>query len=343
MNTLQKKQLNKSLIAWYLNSYRKLPWRRDPSLYKTVVSEFMLQQTQVKTVLPYFEKWLKTFPDLHTLAKASDESVLKHWEGLGYYSRARNLHKLAKVLSPLSSIPKTPEEWQKLPGVGPYTAAAICSIAFSFPIAVVDGNVIRILARLFAYDKPLKNNADAVKTFTPLAAKFLNTTDPNTHNQAMMELGATVCLKSNPLCTICPLVTFCKAASKGIQTALPHLIRKKSTRLTINRLWIVNDGNLLLEQIPQHAQRLANLYELPTSVDSFDLTKLSPTHTLKRAISNQSIQENLYFISFSTQIQKLIQAQPQWQWIRFHQLPHITLSGPHRKWITSILSAKATQ
>jgi len=338
MDIHQKNQLNKLLIIWYSNGYRKLPWRTNPSLYKTVISEFMLQQTQVKTVLPYFEKWIKTFPDFHTLAKASDESILKHWEGLGYYSRARNLHKLAKVLSSLPSIPKTPEEWQKLSGVGPYTAAAICSIAFSFPIAVVDGNVIRILSRLFAYDKPLKNNADAVKIFTPLATKFLNTTDPNTHNQAMMELGATTCLKHSPLCTVCPFVTFCKAAGKGIQGSLPRLIRKKTTQLTLNRLWIQKDDCLLLEQIPTNAARLANLYELPSNANTqIPLTNITPTATLKRAISNQSIQENLYQIPLSPSIKTIMHKQPHWQWIPLSQIESIALSGPHRKWINRLL------
>lgn len=337
MNVREKNQLNTYLINWYSNSYRKLPWRLEPSLYKTVISEFMLQQTQVKTVLPYFNRWIKKFPNWKALAKSSDEIVLKHWEGMGYYSRARNLHKLAKVISSLPSIPTTPEEWQKFPGVGPYTAAAICSIGFGHPIAVVDGNVIRILARLFAYDKPLKNNTEAVKIFTPLADQLLNTSDPNTHNQAMMELGATVCLKSNPLCTICPLVSFCQAAAKGIQSSLPKLIRKKTTRHIIHRLWIIKDNHLLLEQIPKHAERLANLYELPMTIDSLPLQDLSPIHTLKRSISHQSIQEHLYTLTPSPRIQKIIHSQPNWQWIPLASLASITLSGPHRKWINSLL------
>ena len=145
-----------ALLGWYASAQRQLPWRSNPSIYKTVVSEFMLQQTQVKTVVPYFERWLEQFPDFAALASAPGEAVLKYWEGLGYYSRARNLHKLAKTYVALASKPATAAEWQELPGIGPYTAAAISSIAQNYPAAVVDGNVVRILARLTGDDRMFK-------------------------------------------------------------------------------------------------------------------------------------------------------------------------------------------
>ena len=145
-----KRRFRHALLSWYRANARALPWRQTPSLYKTVVSEFMLQQTQVKTVLPYFARWLDALPDFAELAAAPEARVLKLWEGLGYYSRARNLHHLAKAIVARPAMPRTPGEWRELPGVGPYTAAAITSISFGEGAACVDGNVVRILARLTA-------------------------------------------------------------------------------------------------------------------------------------------------------------------------------------------------
>ena len=166
------------LRKWFRSHKRDLPWRSDPSLYKTVVSEFMLQQTQVKTVLPYFERWLRIFPDFASLAAAPEEKVIKHWEGLGYYHRARNLRKLAIQLGKFPAPPTTRQEWQKLPGVGPYTAAAITSIAFGENEAVVDGNVIRILTRLAADNTTYKSSTEAASMHTPKARKLRNAVRP---------------------------------------------------------------------------------------------------------------------------------------------------------------------
>ncbi|HYP15695.1 MAG TPA: A/G-specific adenine glycosylase, partial [Opitutus sp.] len=188
------------LLGWYRAAARPLPWRSDPSPYKTVVSEFMLQQTQVKTVLPYFARWLEALPDFRTLAAAPEARVLKLWEGLGYYSRARNLHKLAQAVAARPQLPRTAAEWRELPGVGPYTAAAITSISFAAPAACVDGNVVRILARLTADGTPFRDSASAAKAFTPLAESLLTQSSPGDHNQAMMELGATVCFRQKPRC-----------------------------------------------------------------------------------------------------------------------------------------------
>ena len=145
-----------SLLDWYNEYQRDLPWRSDPSLYKTVISEFMLQQTRVSTVLPYFENWLKKFPDFNALANATEEEVLKSWEGLGYYSRARNLHKLAIIATTWKAPPETVKEWMTLPGVGPYIAAAVTSIALGKAEAVCDGNLVRVLSRIFAIDEEFK-------------------------------------------------------------------------------------------------------------------------------------------------------------------------------------------
>ena len=172
------KHFQDSLLAWYEEYRRELPWRSNPSLYKTVLSEFMLQQTRVSTVLPYFENWLEKFPDFQALACATEEEVLKAWEGLGYYSRARNLHKLAKIAATWEAPPQTMKAWMTLPGVGPYIAAAVTSIALGKAEAVCDGNLVRVLTRIFAIDEEYKDGATAQKKIQPLAQTLLHLKRP---------------------------------------------------------------------------------------------------------------------------------------------------------------------
>src|SRR5208283_1839072 len=201
-----------ALLAWYRARRRPLPWREAPSPYRTVVSEFMLQQTQVATVLPYFGRWMEALPDFGALAAAPEAGVLKLWEGLGYYSRARNLHRLARSVARAGRLPRTAAGWEELPGVGPYTAAAVASIAFGEPVACVDGNVVRILARICRDGTRFRDSASASRALAPLAQELVNPADPGDHNQAMMELGATVCLKRRPSCPVCPARGFCACA-----------------------------------------------------------------------------------------------------------------------------------
>lgn len=332
----------RDLINWYKKAQRTLPWRNAPTAYKTVVSEFMLQQTQVTTVLPYFERWITRFPDFEALAQADEACVLKHWEGLGYYSRARNLHALAKKIVDLEALPKTAAEWATFKGIGPYTAAAIASIAFNEPVAVVDGNVIRILSRITANGTLFKDNNTAFKTFTPLAESLINKDDPGDHNQAMMELGATLCTKKNPLCTTCPVVRLCEAAKQGLMENFPNLVRKQITQHSIERIWVVHKGKLLLHKKTDSAKRLANLSELP---DGKDL--LGPTYKKflgklllkkKRGISNQRIEESIYSVKPSSQLLKRIQKDHNYYWVCENKLETAILSGPHRKWVKEILS-----
>jgi len=336
--TAAKSAFQDALLAWYRQHARKLPWRDAPSLYKTVVSEFMLQQTQVKTVLPYFARWLKTLPDFNALARAPESQVLKLWEGLGYYSRARNLHKLAQALVALPTMPRTPEAWRELPGIGPYTAAAITSITFHAPAAVVDGNVVRILARLTADATPHKDGTSAVKAFTPLADALLNPTDPGDHNQAMMELGATVCLRRNPLCTVCPVREFCAGCRSSDPESYPRLAAKQMEKVTIIRGWCVHRGKLLLHRTPQQARRLANLHELPTveqlGLDAGDLKRGTLLVTKKRGITRYQITELIHATTPpKTLPDDLV-------WVPLNELESITLSGPHRRWVGELLNGK---
>ena len=335
--TDQKDTFQKLLLDWYVSAQRPLPWRSEPSIYKTVVSEFMLQQTQVKTVLPYFDRWLGRFPDFETLANSSGEDVLQHWEGLGYYSRARNLHKLAKAYVTLDPKPTTADEWQALSGIGPYTAAAISSIAQGYPAAVVDGNVVRILARLSNDSRIFKNNGEAVTAFRPLADELLNTKSPGDHNQAMMELGATVCMKHNPLCTVCPVVKLCQGAAFGNAESIPSIQRAATVKVEITRLWIVQKNKILLHRIPDNAKQLAGQYELPQVTQFNNPPELGKALAIKsRGITNKRIKETIYLprkISSTAKSKEL-------HWIALDQLDQITLSGPHRRWVDELLSQK---
>jgi A/G-specific adenine glycosylase len=324
------------LLQWYQAAQRPLPWRTEPSLYRTVVSEFMLQQTQVKTMLPYFENWMHHFPDFQTLAKASAENVLKQWEGLGYYSRARNLHKLAQVFTQLSAAPENPGEWKALPGIGPYTAAAIASIAQNYPAAVVDGNVVRVLARLGNYQQSFTSNGQAVKSFTDAAQRLLDPDNPGDYNQALMELGATICLKAKPACERCPVQNHCLAYKEypSHPASLPRIQRPTLQKIEIDRALILSQNTILLHRIPDDAPRLAGQYEIPKLLD-LQLTRPSEKpHAVKtRGIANQRIKENLFLFGHPAKDTPLTTH----HWIPFDKLETITLSGPHRKWLKEIL------
>lgn len=334
----QTKAFQHALAKWYTTAQRPLPWRTDPSLYSTVVSELMAQQTQIKTMLPYFARWMLRFPDFEALARAPAEDVLKHWEGLGYYSRARNLHKLAQVYVGMQPKPTTASEWQALPGIGPYTSAAVSSIALDYPAAVVDGNVVRILARLTHDERSFKNNCDAVKTFTSLSAGILNKKNPGNHNQAMMELGATICTKHNPRCTACPVVKFCQGAAAGDPESIPKIQRKAAIKVEVTRFWIIENGHLLLHQNTVDAKQLAGQHELP-SADHLGLKKpkKTPLLTKTRAITNRKITESIYGLETSLKITKKIESSPTLAWVPLRSIERITLSGPHRRWVRELL------
>ena len=230
---MEKKEiqaLRKALMDWYLVNQRDLPWRKASDPYPIWVSEVMLQQTQVNTVLPYYHEFLKRFPSLKRLARANLQEVLKAWEGMGYYARARNLHKAAGVVlnQHKGIVPPSWQDFRKLPGVGDYIAAAVLSIAFNKPYPVVDGNVKRVLSRLFVIQEPV-NQSPSKKIFQQAAADLLDTQKPETFNQAIMELGALVCKPRNPLCQTCPVQAWCLAHQTGRISEFPRKIKKPAT------------------------------------------------------------------------------------------------------------------
>ena len=336
----RKHEFQHALLAWYRVHQRKLPWRTAPSLYKTVVSEFMLQQTQVKTVLPYLARWVETFPDFAALAAASEEQVVKNWEGLGYYTRARNLHKLAKAIAPLPEPPRTRPAWLELPGIGPYTSAAITSISFGQREAVVDGNVVRILTRLTADATPFRDSASASKALTPLADAMLNHEEPGDHNQAMMELGATICHRHNPLCTICPVLEFCIAGKSGEPEAYPKLASKVIEQIAVSRIWCIRDGKLLLHRTAGDSRRLANMHELPSAehlgLPETALAQAALLAKKKRGITRFAITESIYALPSAAPANRTLA--DGLVWTPLDEIAALTLSGPHRRWVTELLA-----
>ena len=326
-----------SLLGWYNEYQRDLPWRSDPSLYKTVISEFMLQQTRVSTVLPYFENWLKKFPDFNALANATEEEVLKAWEGLGYYSRARNLHKLAIIATTWKAPPETVKEWMTLPGVGPYIAAAVTSIALGKAEAVCDGNLVRVLSRIFAIDEEFKDGATAQKKLQPIAQSLVDQERPGDYNQAMMELGATVCHRQSPLCLTCPVLEFCNSGRVGNAENFPNLQKKKNKKKSVQRYWMESDGKLLLFTDLNSKNKLSGIYELPQELpDCIAKEKITyeSIGVRKRTIGNVDYEEEIFRISNLESIKD--ELDDGYLWADSKKMKDITLSGPHRKWIGEI-------
>ena len=257
-------RLSSKLLTWYRDNKRTLPWRGYPDAYAVWVSEIMLQQTRVETVVPYFEKWMRLFPDVHALAKASEHEVLNTWEGLGYYSRARNLHKAAKIVAEQydGEMPRDLNELRRLPGIGRYTLGAIASIAFGMDVSALDGNIKRVYARVFDIDEPVDSPAGE-KILWTLADKNLPNGYAGDYNQALMDLGATICLPKNPRCLICPLMKMCKARQNGIQDQRPVMKPKKEVPHYIQAAGVmIRRGKVLLAQRPSSGL-LGGMWEFP--------------------------------------------------------------------------------
>lgn len=251
-----------ALLAWYEAARRDLPWRQSANFYRVWISEIMLQQTRVEAVIPYYHRFLERFPTVDALAAAPDQDVLAAWSGLGYYSRARSLHRAAKQ-AVAGGLPRSHEELQKLAGVGPYTSAAIASIVLGLAHAAVDGNVIRVISRL-TNDASEISAPSIRRRFTEIAEALLDRERPGDFNQAMMELGATICKPGVPACGVCPVKKFCAACEAGTERELPVKLKKQKTRdLRLDLVLFRRGDEVFLVQRHAENRRLAGFWELP--------------------------------------------------------------------------------
>jgi len=307
----QLAQLPRPLLAWYDQNRRDLPWRKTRDPYRIWVSEIMLQQTRVAAVLPRYEKFLGRFPTVQKLASARVTSVLAEWSGLGYYRRARNLHAAAKVIvrDHDGIFPRHSGVWHKLPGIGRYTAAAIASIAFGEPIAVLDGNVDRVLRRVLG--------SHTVRESWNAAQHILDRKRPGDFNQAMMELGATICVPGEPLCSKCPIGTFCRTRGRGeARTQKPRQL-KLSTSVAL----AIKGDSVLLVQRAAGEGLMPEMWELP-AIDS-SLSRSEVLFTVRHSITVTD-----YLVKVVVQPEG---ATPNSKWVRRAGLDKIPLTGLTKK------------
>ncbi|MEB3312146.1 MAG: A/G-specific adenine glycosylase [Snowella sp.] len=281
---LPVQKLRRSLLYWYREKGRTLPWRQTADPYAIWVSEIMLQQTQVKTVIPYYHRWLNQFPTINTLAQTDQQTVLKAWEGLGYYARGRNLHKAAQIIVQFHNgqFPTQLADVLALPGIGRTTAGGILSAAFNQPIAILDGNVKRVLARLMTLPVP---PTEALAELWELSEQLVDPDQPKDFNQALMDLGATICTRSQPKCGQCPWNFACQAYNKGVQTEFPK--RKMSAPLPHKRIGVAvisnDEGLILIDRRPEEGL-LGGLWEFPGG-------KIEPNETVEECIEREILEE----------------------------------------------------
>lgn len=332
-------KFSNTLIYWYLQNKRALPWRKSKHPYFIWLSEIMLQQTRVAQGLAYYLKFTEEFPTVFDLAKAEESTVLKMWQGLGYYSRARNLHFSAKYIANElnGEFPSTYKKIIKLKGVGDYTASAIASICFNEPTAVVDGNVYRVLSRYFGIATPVNSSA-GIKEFKALAQSLLDTKQPGTYNQALMDFGAMHCKPQNPLCGTCPFANSCVALEKKLTKELPVKEKKiKITKRYFNFLVIkTDDHNTILKerkgkgiwqglyQFPLiETKNISNQREIVASEEFQNLFPAKTTLSLfnKKEIIHKLSHQHLYTQFWIVETSSLKEASISWENIEDYPVP----------------------
>ena len=352
----QPEILRHHLLGWYAAHRRRLPWRETSDPYAIWVSEVMLQQTQVATVIPYYHRFLERFPTLRHLAAADLQEVLKLWEGLGYYSRARNLYRAAGIVVAHfnATVPDDPTAFRSLPGVGDYTAAAVLSIAYHRVIPVVDGNVKRVLARLLELETPV-NRSDSHKRFLAPAAHLICPQQPSAFNQAIMELGALICRPRQPACTRCPLADLCQANRKGTTAAFPK--REASRKVPHRHLAIaviLKKGKMLVVQRPENGF-LGGLWEFPAvpaktgQLDPAELSKRLCTQTgltatvdrqltsIRHAYTHFTLSADIYLCRYVTGRVRLESAQGH-RWATLRTLDRLPLHKANHKFLKALRS-----
>jgi len=311
LQAAQMPKFRRALLAWYGANRRDLPWRKTRDPYRIWVSEIMLQQTRVAAVLMHYEKFLWRFPTVRTLAAAREASVLAEWSGLGYYRRARNMHSAAKLIAREhgGEFPRSSEQWRELPGIGRYTAAAVSSIAFDETVAVLDGNVERVLRRLLG-------RVQTQAELWSLAERLLDRDHPGDFNQAMMELGALVCLPTWPKCGVCPVARFCGTQGRGRLRAQKKLQSKKTVFFALAR----RGDSILLAQRASQENLMADMWELPEVRANSSARK--PLFSLRHAIT---------VTDFTVHVVDEAAADAGGKWVRIARIDALPLTGLARK------------
>jgi A/G-specific adenine glycosylase len=322
------------LLAWYAANRRDLPWRRCTDPYSIWVSEIMLQQTRVAVVVERYRAFLERFPTLEALAQAREEEVLALWSGLGYYRRARMLHKAAQfVASQLKGqLPASSDQLRSLPGIGAYTAAAIASISHGEAVAVVDGNVERVLCRLMGWDAGPRGESGLRRRIESLAGKLVDPVKPGDFNQAMMELGATVCLPRNPQCLVCPLAASCKTLGEHKTAPRPRMLSREvghALAVRTGRQPGNTSREVLLEKRPPSQTVMPGLWELPVLRDT-----RFPDEELRMTVRHAIMQINYYVrirTVFEDDAESVTIAAGERRWIPLGEAAGMALTGLARK------------
>jgi A/G-specific adenine glycosylase len=351
----------RQLLAWYKEAKRPLPWRKSNDPYAIWVSEVMLQQTQTKKVLAYYKRFLKKFPSVRALARAEMDEVLKAWEGLGYYARARNLHRAAKdiVASYKGMIPNEYDRLRRVQGIGPYTAAAVASIAFSQPQAVIDGNVIRVMSRLFLIEKDPKEK-QARASIAEYAQQLLDHESPGDFNQAMMELGATLCTPRRPKCMFCPVSEYCLAFQKLDDPArlpvkpppkeVPHyniaagliwdegyiFIDRRQENGLLGGMWEFPGGKIETGETPQEAIKREIRKEMNLNIEVGDFFM-----EVRHAYTHFKITLQVYHCLYKNGEPKLTVA-TDWRWVKPEELRYYAFAASNKKIIQKLEAEFAT-
>jgi A/G-specific adenine glycosylase len=322
--------ISQLLLEWYRRGHRDLPWRATSDPYRIWISEIMLQQTRAQAVIPYYDRFLARFPTVEALAAAAEDDVLAAWSGLGYYSRARNLRRAARQAVAVGGFPREYDAIRALPGIGDYTAAAIASIAFGLPHAVLDGNVLRVIARV-RNDASEIGSARTKDRFRAVAQSWLDPRDPGHFNQALMELGATVCLPRNPLCLVCPLAACCGAREQGTVAHLPVKL-KKTQPVTLEGVLLIarNRGRVLLRRRDAAARRMAGFWELPAADDLPNARPGKCLGAIRHTITH-------HHYTFTVMLATARAEGPEFQWFAPADLATIPLSTTARKALKLVL------
>jgi A/G-specific adenine glycosylase len=337
-------KFTKFILTWYSKHARDLPWRNQPDPYAIWVSEVMLQQTQVSAVIPYFTRWMKRFPDILTLSQASEGDVLSMWEGLGYYARARNLSKASRVVMRdyRGVLPADMNELRKIPGIGRYTAAAIASMAFGADEVALDGNIKRVISRVFNIRIPVNTN-NGEKTLLVLASRYLPAGRAGDYNQALMDIGATICLPKNPECGICPVKNICEAWNKNLQGSLPVLIRKPIPPTLVKAAAVVKRGRKVLIIQRQSNGLLGGMWEFPSaqvkgnpsaelssvinSTYKLKVTSSKYLDTINHAFTHFKLTEHVFLCTLKKETKLL----PGFRWISIDELSNYPMGKVDRR------------